>query len=652
MKGAPEPQYVRDVRARNGQDTTRLAIERAILRGWRHEWSRPGGKSPTGHTFTGHLIVYTIHAFPNLDMNPWLRRMLSSFEFTYFKQGRKICNLIGSQNSGKTDFFATAAMIFLSIDPEFTAVYAASPYLGAAESGMWGRIRKRNADGAKAGIRYRDVESKEKIIAVDGLAEAGFIQLRSIDKVGKLQGKKQPDNTGLRGWLILFCDEIEEFPTQALKDLLDNLQGNVRFFCYTGCNFKDVNGLAGALCKPEGMEFSALDPDTHFRWISERRSVTYRFDGHRSPNIVAGKVIYTYLFKEEDRQRLEEVHGLTGPKYLEQARSFPFSQMAEFLVTTSDEIKAFGGWEEPVWSGPVTRVAFCDAAFGGKDPCVFGIYEFGLARCEDSEGKWHNRQVFRPVVPHMTIKLDVIKALDKDWAERVAALSKDGRHKFQQLGTRVSVDQQVAVACGELLREWNIPFENFGFDGSMRAEFTQEMITVLGNSVIALDFGGTGTDRPAGVAEQGNPGEEPKVCRDVYATFVTEMYFAVGTLVRAGQFRGAKTIPQAIRQLTKRWWKWRGKRKTLQPKDGMGKADTQLALKSYKQEHGESPDHADTLVGAIEIMRRKGLWPEASRSQSVTDAQADKGGSGSALSIAVRLNQLLAPKIPRLSKTL
>lgn len=644
MTNAPEPAYVAETRIHMQRpQATRLEVERYILKYWKAAWSRPGGVSPTGHGFTGHLIVYTIHMFPRLDMNPWLRRMLSSFEFTYFKHGRQICNLIGSQNSGKTDYFATFAMIILSIDPEFTAIYAGSPYLSAAESGQWGRIRKRNLDGEKAGRAYKEVDGGNKIQAMK-LPESGMIELRAFDKVGKLQGKKQPDETGMRGWFILLCDEIALFQTQELKELLDNLQGNVRFFCYTGCNFRSVNDLAGVLCKPEGREFSSLDADRDQRWLSECRSVTYRFDGHRSPNIVAGKVIYSYLFKESDRQRLEEVHGLTGPKYLEQARSFPFSSDIAQLITTRDQINAFGGFQEPVWAAQTVRVAFCDAAFGGDDPCKFGIYEFGYSRCEDSEGKWHNRQVFSPVVSHMTIKIDTTMTLTKEWAERVKTLNPKGQYQFQALGSKVSADQQIAVHCGEKCREWGIPLDCFGFDGSMRSEFTQEMITVLGNSIVALDFGGRPTERP------GDPATG-QTALEVYSTFVAEIYFAVGNLVRAGQMRGAKKIDKAISQLTKRWWKYRGTKKTIQPKNDLGKGDTALKLKSYKKEFNESPDDADTLVGAVEIMRRKGLWPEQSRTKGVSDATANLPGGPGAVAIAAQLNRMLRPAARQLHST-
>lgn len=639
----PEPQYVQDIRDRNpGREITRVEVERQILREWRTEWSRDMRRGPWGHTFTGHLIAYTCHAFPRLDMNPWLRRMLSSFEFTYYKQRRKICNFIGCQNSGKTDYFATFAMVMLSIRPECTKIYAASPYESAAQSGMWGRIQKRNADGERTGCSGKYISSKEKIVLRE-LPEAGMVELRPIDKVGKLQGTKQADPEW--GWFILFCDEIALFPTKDLLELLANLRGNERFFCYTGCNFKSIHDLAGVLCKPEDREFSSLEADRDHRWLSGLGSVTYRFDGHRSPNIVAKKVLYKYLMKEEDRRQLELDYGLTGPKYLEQARSFPFSSLAEFFVTTWEEVKSYSGTQDVIWAGPTERVAFCDAAFGGGDPCKFGIYEFGMARCEDSEGKWHNRQVFRPVTQHITIPIAVGMPLTKAWADRVKALTPSGKYQFQELGTKVSADQQVAVLCGETLREWNIPFSNFGFDGSMRSEFTQEVITILGNDVIALDFGGTPTDRPGDAL--GNP------AKDLYTTFVAELYFSFGHLVRAGQFRSANTVTKAVSQAVKRWWRWRGNKKGIQPKGNLGKADdkigtepgdTRQKLKSYKDQHGESPDDADTLVGAIEIAKRKGLCLESSRVKSVTDEQAAKAAGQSSVAMAAALNAMLRPK--------
>ena len=644
MTKAPEPDYVGKIRALSGRaDLPREDIERQILKGWKTEWSRDNGigMGPYRHTFTGHLIAYVSHAFPKLDMNPWLRKMLSSFEYTYYKNKRKICNFIGSQNSGKTDFFATMAIIMMSIDPERTAIYAASPYESAARSGMWGRIQKRNVDGLKTNCAGRYVQSKEKIVFRE-LPESGMIELRPIDRVGKLQGTKQPDPEG--GWLFLFCDEIALFPTQDLKELLANLCGNTRFFCYTGCNFKSIHDLAGVLCKPEGREFSNLDPDADTRWLSSLGSVTYRFDGHRSPNIAAGKVLYKYLFKEEDRLRLEEAYGVTGPKYLEQARSFPFSDLASQFVVTVDQVKAHSGYEQVVWSGPTMRIAFCDAAFGGGDNCLFGVYEFGMGRCEDSEGKFYNRQIFRPVVGHVPIKIDTFMELTPAWADRVAKLNKGKKYLFQKVGTRVSAEQQVAVRCGELLEEFQISRSNFGFDGSMRTEFTQEMITILGNEIISLDFGGQATERPA------DP--EGNMAKDLYNTFVAEMYFALGDLVRSGQLRDAHTVDRAIWQAAKRWWRWRGGKKGIQPKNNLGKADSNAKLKSYKDEHGESPDDADTLVGAIEIARKKGLWMDQTRTKSVSDARAAASNGGSSIQIAQQLNKLLRPQPRSLSRIL
>ena len=173
------------------------------------------------------------------------------------------------------------------------------------------------------------------------------IELITLDKVGKLHGTKSLDQD--IGWLILICDEIAEFPSSALLDALDNITGNRNLICLTGCNFKNIEGLEGDLCRPEGREYADLDIDLDQDWASNYKSWTWRFDGHLSPNVKAGKLVSKHLLTEDVRQDMEDIHGLRGPKYLEQVRSFPNSSMSDYFVMTKDKLRAmrrnikFGG---------------------------------------------------------------------------------------------------------------------------------------------------------------------------------------------------------------------------------------------------------------------------------------------------------------------
>jgi hypothetical protein len=565
---------------------TRIGIERSILRAWQDEWSKK--KSPYGYTFTYHFCQYLKRVCPNTDLHAFTVRLIKGFEKTAFIKNRKIMNMIGSKNSGKTDFCATFALAMLSIWPEYTTVYVAAPYMSAADSTVWGRIQTRMKQMKKANPKMwkgvYEYKAKNRIV-FEKHAETGFCELRTLDKIGKLQGTKSYDAD--KGWLLLFCDEIALFPTRALLDLLDNLTGNDNFFCFTGCNFKNTEGLEGDLCRPYKREYSELDLDADQEWDSAYKSYTIRLDGHESPNIVAGKVLYKYLLREDQRMDAEEIHGKMGPKYLEQIRSFPNNSMSDFFVTSREKIRAGGGWDDFVFDkGQATRVAFCDPGFGG-DPCKIGVFEFSNARVQDSEGEFHTVPLFMPLAIMETIKVVTTKIADEDWIKRLHHQS-DGA-MFLREGQEITMENQIAVQAGEFLQKWGVSRNNFGFDGSMRAGIVQEMISVLGSSIAAVDFGGKPTDRIGDLTGK-------KMANELYFNFVSEMYFNFAKLVQAGQFRNANLIPAGIAQICRRQWKWRGNLKQVEPKDEYKKAN-----------QGRSPDDADTLVGALEMALRKGF---------------------------------------------
>lgn len=581
------PQYVLDLQAEH-VGLTHLGAERSILRAWKAEYSQKG-QGPYGRTFTEHMRDYIRLTCPKTDLHEFTIQIIESFELTAFIKKKQILNVIGSKNSGKTDTFATLAMTILSIWPEYTTIYVAAPYRNSADSTIWGRIRTRMKQMKRMNPElWKDVvyiPSKDRIV-FENHEESGFCEVRTLDKIGKLQGTKSYDDQ--KGWLLLFCDEIALFPSRALLDLLDNLTGNENFFCFDGCNFKDTEGLEGDLCRPQGRDYSELSLEEDHEWDSDYESYTLRLDGHRSPNILAGEIIYSYLLKEHQRQAAENTHGLLGPKYMEQIRSFPNSSVSDFYVTTKDKVRSGGGWDEFVFDkGNAVRVAACDPGFGG-DPCKIGAFEYSNARIQDSEGEFHTVPIFMPLAPIHTIKVEVQKIADQEWLDRLHKQS-EGK-MFLREGQEITIENQIAVQCGEFLDQWGIPKSHFGFDGSMRAGIVQEMIAVLKGEIKAIDFGGNATDRIGDLTGQ-------KEAKELYDNFVTEMYFNFAKLVQAGQFRGAEFIPAAIHQICNRKWKSsKGNKKQVEPK-----ADYKKGNK------GKSPDDADVLVLALEMALRIGF---------------------------------------------
>lgn len=590
-----QAEYVEIVRSKH-PNMGAIDVERSILRHF--DWDRP--LSAFGCTYTDHLLRYLKLLVPDVEHNPWFVRMVGTYEESR-RAGRKIVNFIGSASSGKTDCFATLAVGITSIDPEYTTCFCAAPFLTAAESGMWGRIVTRFGQMTKANPEMwagsQHHPSKNRITFPGTHAEGGFVELRTLDKVGKLQGKKS--FSPLRGMLLLFCDEIALFPTHDLLDLLDNLQMNPNFFCGTSCNFKSLEKLDGRLCEPEGREYSSLDLDADQGWPSAYASYTYRFDGHQSPNVVAKKVIYPYLLTEERRAAMEAQHGLRGPKYLEQVRSFPNTSMSDYFVTSREKLRAGGVFDEFVAErGKPTRVAFCDPGFGG-DPCRFGVFEFVEARLQATDGAFYQHQVFQPVGPIETIIVDALKEPDEEWLSRYRAASPGASLRG---GGVVTVEAQIAVALAEMLADYGVPRANFGYDGSMRASIVQEIATVLGPEVSAFDYGGPATERDTFVPTADPQKSRNRVARETFTNFASETWFEAASVIQAGQLRGGELIPAALSQLCRRTWRFKGDRRAIETKEDFKAAN-----------NGRSPDDADVLCGAIEMARRRGFRFERKR---------------------------------------
>ena len=613
----PHPPYFRTLREKN-QTLTPLDIERSILRSWKAEWSTDPTTCPynfedtydfhpklepvkvTG--WTQHMLRYQKEVMPKVGINPWIVRMHQGIERTLYIEKRKIANFIGSKNSGKTNYFALLSHLALSINPSFTRVFVSGPYKTAADATIWGRIGTRYTQMREANRdlwkKCSENKSKARYIYDEHSDEAGYIELITLDKVGKLQGTKSLDPT--KGLLLLVCDEIAEFPTAALLDALDNLTGNGNFLCLTGCNFRDPEGLEGKLCKPEGVEYSELNMDHDFEWKSNYKSMTFRFDGHQSPNILAGEVIYPYLLTPDVRRDMEEIHGLRGPKYLEQIRSFPNSSMSDYYVTTREKIRGAGGWDEVVWdvnTSPV-KVAFADPGFGG-DPCKIGAFKFGPARVQSADGMWHPVSIFQPINTIETIKIDTALVADEVWLDKVAKYA-NGEILVRR-GALVTPEQQIAIGTAEFLERNGIERSHFGYDGSMRSGIVHEMVAMLGTSIHSIDFGGMATDRVVDI--------RGTLAKEAYFNFVTEMHFNIAATIQAGQFRGAQLIDTAISQLVRRGWEHTGAKKQIQTK-----------TEYKKMNQGRSPDDSDVLIGAHEIAMRLGFRSNFKRTASSAEA--------------------------------
>lgn len=517
--------------------------------------------------------------------NPWTDLIFKNLDLldTY-----TLVNIIGAQNSTKSNSAAAFLVQLLIEDPEYVGVFIASPYKEATRLGIWGNIKEnfRFVAPMMGWVAEDCISDSKGTLKVNEGDRAGWIQVVSVDKVGMLQGKK-PRSTQ-RGGLYLLMEETGRFdktPAMAVWDVLQNLTGQPRFKGLSTANFRGLFGLDGLICKPVNKEWAQLDPDEDQEWDSVLNGRTMRLDGHLSPNGDHVVKPYPFIVGRADRERLIKAgFGVKSAKYLEQIRSFPVVGSSDFTVTNRTKIQAGGVFSAPeafeYHNNGHPRWAFADPGLGGD--------AFKVAISE--EKKVGNTIIIRP-----TEMIIIQIEHDRKWDEENLDIATriNPNHGFQ-LGQEFTEEMQGALQCADLLRNKNIPARQFGFDGSMRASVQRAMDLFIGMDSLALDYLGAAPDSlmPSGI---GN-------ARDLFASFITFIWFLGADMMENGFVRDGDIWSEGFDQLCNRLWEWAGKRKKMETKD------------DYKlRNSNESPDDADALLGNLYLLYMRSGYFERSR---------------------------------------
>lgn len=558
----------------------------------------------TGATEHEHRMNAMRLMWPKRIVHAWREKAMESF-YRCKVQKKKELLWLGSSNSNKTGGMADLLVELWMENPEATSIYITSPYEDATETGIWARVVEQ-FDAAKAlhdHLPGRVKESDSAIVMFDR-NPLSFIKVVTVDQVGKLVGKKSSNFEA--GMMIIACDELPEFKRggEALISVLKNIRSVPNFMLIGAGNFADVNDGLGRLAEParEG-GYESLNVDLDHEWETARGGLAIRFDGHQSPNVLAGKDIIPVVTTIANLKDLEMIEGGTNtPGYYRYGRSFPMLDFNEYTVTNAVKLRAGGAFEKADWSSDdLTYGAHCDPGFGG-DPCVIAFWRFGQG-FDDGERK----MIFELCEVPVTIPINVGA---KDAVDR-----------------EETVDAQIARKCKEHLDKRKIPYGHFSFDDSMRGGIVQAMMRAMGNSVVAISSAGVASRRILSAVKQTvDPSAKPqerKVRRanDEYQNAATEMHFAVSALVDARQFRGLHLSKEAVRQLCTRKWRWIGKKKQIEIK---------FDFKAHSS--GKSPNESDAIVGGVENARRLGL---------VFEAISSKEGGAVALLLAMRRQQEL-----------
>lgn len=591
----PCPSYYMELKEKH-PTASEFDLERSILRNW--DKSKIGKMGRYGSYWHEHLARYIKLLIPSTIITPFFMDELEALELT-ISEGREIANFIGSKSSGKSGFFARIAHALVSIDPEYTVAYLAAPFKNVADYTLWSEIMSCHEEIVRRhgdcfdGIR--DVPSSKTIFYPESNAKAGRIQLIGLDQTAKFQGSKSKN--AHRGWFILVADEIGVFPSTAFVEIIGNVTVNQNFLGFTGCNFKSILGMDGILCEPKEKEYSGLQLETDYLWRSNYNSLTLRLDGHLSPNVLEKREIYSFLLTEKKRASMEEIHGLKGPKYLEQIRSFPNTSSEDQFVLSLEQIRAGGAYDKfwnqhqgSIWS----RVAFCDPGFGG-DPCKIGAVEFGRAMVQAHDGSMQVVEIMKPVGPIEIIKIESAAKITPAILAKINKYSKSPVLTAE--GRDYSADLQIAISSAEFLERNNIPASNFGFDSSMRGGIVKEMVSILGSQIHAYDTG----NKPTEMVMDSLGG----TAQEKYRNLRSEMFFTFAAIVNSGQFRDADLVQGALAQICRHRTVRAGIKEAVEAKEEF-----------KKMNQGKSPDDCDVMTGCAHLARRKGFQLAMSKKQA------------------------------------
>lgn len=583
-------------------------IERKII----FEQGRPnwGKKSIHGKPIYQHFLTLLKLMFPNTDITPSLADACMCFCIG-ISCGKKMENLIGSQNSGKSAFSVRIAFACMYVDPEYTAVYVANPFDNAADSTVWGDVEELwdqlveahpnntgrgygpNSDTpANALFPWGKKYANRSLDFIPNIPKAARIELRNTKHVGKFKGSKMRGKDVDRGVLLVIIDEVNEIENFAFLTTLTNISSQEGFFCVTSQNFKSPEDLGGRMTEPVGTyggatSFDNLDIDSDFFWHSSASSITLRFDGLQSPNLLAGRVIYPKLFKEADRFRIATDYGEQSPDYFSQVRSFPARNDEVNSVLSRAKISA-SRHKDAFFTLHNIRgnLGFCDPAFGGRDKAVFGWCSFGLATVTDAEGTQKEEELIVFKDFFHTLKLVKDAVYNDWWIDRLRACNIP--IKDFVIGSEVSYEDQIAIQCRELCKQNNVPIQNFGYDFSLRPDIVSSMNRMLGFSANAFDY----NQGPEGVFLQNIKKSSEDTCKNR----CTELAFLAADYFLTKQVRGGTYIETAITQLSRTLYVTVNKKYVAEGK------------KEYKARWQQvSPDMRDVLMGLCGMAQRRGF---------------------------------------------
>lgn len=485
---------------------------------------------------------------PLMVKHPWAESMIQAVI------QNKYVSIGGAASSGKSHTMAAWGILNWLAAPRDTLVLLTSTTLREARKRIWGSVISLLTVLEGAPFKIRDsignvayVNENGTLIEKAGLSLIAAERSKTREAVGKFIGIKQKN-------VILIADELSELSTAILQAGLSNLSKNPSFSLVGLSNPASRWDAFGEWSEP-AQGWDSIDPNIDETWKTKWGGLYKRYDGERSPNILAGETVYPWLPTEE---KIEEDKALLGQEsrgYYRMVRAVFFDSDETDGVYTDAELVKSGAMGSIEWEGTPTPIAGCDPAFtNGGDRTILYTGHVGY----DKSGQF-------------VCQLDEAIALTDD------ATNKAVPRSYQ-------IVQQIKDECNKR----KILPANLGIDSTGAGSPLADILAAeFGDDILRVSFGGKASDKRVSTNSK-------LVGNELYVNRVTELWFVGKEFCRTKQLFG---ITNELAQ------------EVVGRKYDMVKGSTlRMKLESkpdYKNRLGKSPDLADAAFICIDVARQR-----------------------------------------------
>tara|TARA_Y100000996_G_C22555909_1_gene655511 strand:+ start:2967 stop:4736 length:1770 start_codon:yes stop_codon:yes gene_type:complete len=485
---------------------------------------------------------------PLMIRHPWAEEMISAVI------RNKYVAIGGAANSGKSHTMAAWGILNWLSAPRDTLILLTSTTLREARKRIWGSVISLLMVIEGAPIRIRDSIGNAAYVTESGnLVERAGLSLIAAEKsktreaVGKFIGIKQKR-------VILIGDELSELSEAILQAGLSNLSKNPYFQMIGMSNPSSRFDAFGVWSEPQH-GWDSVDTNVDDKWKTKYNGEYLRFDGERSPNVIAGETIYPWLPTLEKLNEDKALLGQESRGYMRMVRAVFFDSDETEGVYSEAELTRSGSMRRVEWNGKPTPIAGLDPAFtnGGDRTILYtgyvGYDTSGQYVCELGESIHLNDDATNKAVPRT---YQIVRQIKEECKKR------------NILPQDVAVDATGAGApfCDVLAGEWS-------------------------DQILRVSFGGKASDKRVSANSK-------LVGAELYVNRVSELWFVGKEFVRTKQLFGVSN--DLAQEITGRNY------------DMIKGGTLRMKIESkpeYKSRFGRSPDLADAAFLCIDLARQR-----------------------------------------------